>query len=243
MYRQMLMPGRGRRRRLDLVPQPPLLPALAVVNKNLSRLSRQFLGDLPGDGFNIQGSFLRAEFKRVVAVVGLESHPLLGGVQGSVVADDVSEVAESDKGVGSVGETLGLVPVFEVGVEKSVSVFELSELLADDAGKGWSHSSATDVDLGDSSNHEVDVLNFLINLLQLQPEVLLLFTGPLAPGGERSEAAPLPVVVVAGQAVVSAPLDVDGQQVLTKVFPIVILLEQVVSHLGGEIGIAGLGHL
>ena len=231
------------RERSDLVPQPPLLSPLAVVNKNLSRLSRQFLGDLPGDGLNVQGSFLRAEFKWVVAVVRLECHPLLGGVQGSVVADDVAQVAQSNKGVGSVGQTLGLVSVLAVGVEKSVSELETFELLPDDAGKGWTDSSTTDVDLRDSANHQVDVFNFLINLLELQPELLLLLAGPLAPGGEGSQAASLPVVVVAGQAVVAATLDVDGQQVFTEIFPIVILLKQVVRHLGGEIGIAGLGHL
>ena len=130
-----------------MVPQPPLLSALAVVNKNLSRLSRQFLGNIPGDGLDIQGSFLRAEFKWVVAVVRLECDPLLGGVQGSVVADNVTKVAQPDKGVGSVGQTLGLVSVCAMSVEKSVSEFKPSELLADDAGKGRSHSSATDVDL------------------------------------------------------------------------------------------------
>ena len=226
-----------------MVPQPPLLSALAVVNKNLSRLSRQFLGNIPGDGLDIQGSFLRAEFKWVVAVVRLECDPLLGGVQGSVVADDVAEVAEADKGVGSVGQALGVVPVFTVCVEKAVSEFQLAELLADDAGKGWSHRSATDVDLRDSSDHQVDIFNFLINFLQLQPELLLLFRGPLTPGGERSQTTPLPVVVVAGQSMVSASLDVDGQQVFTKIFPIMILLKQVVCHLGGEIGIARLWHL
>ena len=89
--------ARGRERS-DLVPQPPLLSALAVVDKNLSRLSRQLLGDVPGDGLNVQGSFLRAKFKRVVAVVRLEGHPLLGGVQGSVVADDVAEVPRLKEG-------------------------------------------------------------------------------------------------------------------------------------------------
>ena len=151
MYRplsvQYWLISREGRARLDLVPQPPLLSALAVVNKNLARLAWQFLCNVPGDGLNIQRSFLRAKLKWIVAVVRLECDPLLGGVQGSVVANYVTKVAQPDKGVGSVGQTLGLVSVCTVSVEKSVTEFKSSELLADDAGKGRSHSSATDVDL------------------------------------------------------------------------------------------------
>lgn len=214
-----------------MVPQPPLLSALAVVNKNLSRLSRQFLGNIPGDGLDIQGSFLRAEFKWVVAVVRLECDPLLGGVQGSVVADDVAQCPLKDEGLDGVRESLGSVSPVTVSVEKSVSIFQFSELLTDDASKSWTYSSATDTFLRDTSDHEVDVVNFVINFLEFEPELFFLFARPLIPRGERSQSTLLPIAVVARQSVVPATLDVDRQQIFSKIFSMMILLEQVVCDL------------
>ena len=214
-----------------MVPQPPLLSALAVVNKNLSRLSRQFLGNIPGDGLDIQGSFLRAEFKWVVAVVRLECDPLLGGVQGSVVADDVAQCPLEDEGLDGVRESLGSVSPVTVSVEKSVSIFQFSELLTDDASKSWTYSSAPDTFLRDTSDHEVDVVNFVINFLEFEPELLFLFARPLIPRGERSQSTLLPVAVVARQSVVPATLDVDRQQIFSKIFSMMILLEQMVCDL------------
>ena len=110
-----------------------------------------------------------------------------------------------------------------------VSLLKPSKLVTNNTSEGGAQQTAGGRGLGHAANKQVDIIHRVIDQPQpldnlLRDEVLevIKLLDPL-------EAAELPERVIAGQAVISAPLDVEGHKVESEAA--VLGLEQVVCHL------------
>ena len=168
------------------------------------------------DGPHVQGGLGGARLVLIVVVVGLEGDPLLDLVHSQDAAQDVSEGPLQYFLFGDGPQTLA-APACRVGVEVLVSLFDPTELFPDETGEGGADDAPVDVVLADGADVEVDVVHGVIGVLELLPVGFVDLARPLGPAGDGSEAAGLSVAVVPGKAVVAATLDVQRQEIFSKI--------------------------
>ena len=113
-----------------------------------------------------------------------------------------------------------------------VSLLKPGKLVAHNTSEGGAQQTSGGRGLSHAANKQVDIIHRVIdqpqpldNLLGDEVREVIKLLDPLEP-------AELPERVVAGQTVISAPLDVEGNKVESKAA--VLGLEQVVGHLLGE---------
>ena len=155
-----------------------------------------------------------------------------------VITDDPRQLDLPDLRQLLEGEAAGPAAVL---VPESVTEPQGAELLGHQAAEGWADHRAGQRLLGDSSRPDVDVLDGGVVLPVAVDGLIVEGSQHLLPALEGLEAAELSPPVVAGQAVLTTALHVEGSQIETEL--LAGLLEEVVGDLLGDGVVVGLGNL
>ena len=199
-----------------------------------SQGTRGFLGEMPGqvrsrshDPLHERGS-PEGEGLHASDVV-----PIVAGDPGQARLPHLPQLLlREGRGVGG-----GVIeePDEELGPPKALSpvtMVETLELVADQAAEGGSQQTAGHSRLADTADEQVDVVHRLINQLQAVNNLIRDVVNQVVKVRHSAQATQLPEAVVAGEAVVSATLDIQGRKVHTKA--VVLGLEEVVGQLVGH---------
>ena len=101
-----------------------------------------------------------------------------------------------------------------VRLDKTIPI----KLFPDETSKCWSHGTPSNCLLGDGARVEINVFHWLVDVRQLPPVLGLVFLRHSWPRAQPLHSTPLAKLVVRGQPVFTAPLDVNSQQIFTEVF-------------------------
>lgn len=118
---------------------------------------------------------------RIVAVIRLQSHPLLRSLKSSVVADQVPECSLEHKISCNSPEPLSSIDSRVMRVKESVPIFQSPELFPYDASKHRTNRASFYVSLRDPSEVEINIVHLPVDPLELEPDLLILLTRSLVP--------------------------------------------------------------